>query len=289
MKKITKIKLFRGISLMLCIIMLMLNTQLFAFAVDVSPLADENIPDATPEATLPEDTPSENPFELGEGELPYAQLQELSPLDVALPETLTRAQAIEKGHVNRLWAQEKNMQSVLYQNQNGTKTAYVFDKPVKYVDADGNIKDKNTTIAATGIAGYAYAMTENSFSAYFGSTAANGVLIQYGDYTFSMKPETSLLVSTPMLGEDAKSVIYNGAFGAQTALRYETQLSGVKEDIILMRNVGKYAFNFLLTTSGLTPVQQENGGWIFYMLIKPVYVEEQKILEVETGARFLQV
>ena len=66
---------------------------------------------------------------------------------------------------------------------------------MKYVDADGNIKDKNTTIKTTGIAGYAYAMTENSFSACFGSTAANGVLIRYGDYTFSMKPETSLLDS----------------------------------------------------------------------------------------------
>ena len=52
---------------------------------------------------------------------------------------------------------------------------------MKYVDADGNIKDKNTTIKTTGIAGYAYAMTENSFSAYFGSTAANGVLIRYED------------------------------------------------------------------------------------------------------------
>ena len=247
---------------MLCIIMLMLNAQLFVFAVDEAPPDAENTPDtATPEATLPAETPSENLFELGEGELPYAQLQALSPLDVALPETITRAQAIEKGHVNRLYAQEKTLGAVLYQNQNGTKTAYVFDKPVKYVDADGNIKDKNTTIAATGIAGYAYAMTENSFSAYFGSTASNGVMIQYEDYAFSMKPETSLLVSTPTLGEDARSVIYNGAFGAQTALRYETQLSGVKEDIILMRNVGKYAFNFLLTTSGLTPVQKENGGW----------------------------
>jgi len=247
---------------MLCIIMLMLNAQLFVFAVDETPPDAENTPDtAIPEATLPAETPSENPFELGAGELPYAQLQTLSPLDVALPETITRAQAIEKGHVNRLYAQEKTLGAVLYQNQNGTKTAYVFDKPVKYVDADGNIKDKNTTITATGIAGYAYAMTENSFSAYFGSTAANGVMIQYEDYAFSMKPETSLLVSTPTLGEDARSVIYNGAFGAQTALRYETQLSGVKEDIILMRNVGKYAFNFLLTTSGLTPVQKENGAW----------------------------
>ena len=147
MKNSTIRKLFRGISLMLCIIMMVQLTQLFVFAVDVSPPDAEN----TPEATLPADSPSENPFALGEGELPYAQLQELSPLDVALPETITRAQAIEKGHVNRLYAQEKNMQSVLYQNQNGTKTAYVFDKPVKYVDADGNIKDKNTTIAASAM------------------------------------------------------------------------------------------------------------------------------------------
>ena len=117
MKRKNKMRLFRGISLMLCIIMLMLNAQLFVFAVDEAPPDAENTPDtATPEATLPAETPSENLFELGEGELPYAQLQALSPLDVALPETITRAQAIEKGHVNRLYAQEKTLGAVLYQN-----------------------------------------------------------------------------------------------------------------------------------------------------------------------------
>ncbi|MBE6588551.1 MAG: hypothetical protein E7643_00090 [Ruminococcaceae bacterium] len=177
------------------------------------------------------------------------------------PETVSLEQTIEKGHVNRLFAQEKSLQTVIYQNQNGSKTSYVYDKPVKYITSDGEIRDKNTSISETGLAGYSYAMTENSFSAYFGNNASNGIMISFENHSMSMKPENSLIVSPVKLGADGKSIVYNGVFGANTALRYQTQLSGIKEDIVLMSNIGKYSFRFLLTTSGLAPIKTEQGEW----------------------------
>ena len=74
MKRTTKMKLFRGMSLILCIIMMMQLTQLFVFAVGEDPPAAETNGEATPI----DNTLSENLFELGEGELPYAQLHRTS-------------------------------------------------------------------------------------------------------------------------------------------------------------------------------------------------------------------
>lgn len=209
------------------------------------------------------DTELDQPFSpLEEGDLSYAQLQALKVEDVVLPEAITFAEAREKEHVNRLYAQENNLNTAVFQNRSGTKTAYVFDKPIKYVTSTGEIKDKSTRITATKLSGYAYAMADNSFQVYFGPTTAKGVRLDYGAYSLSMLPEPSALVSAVALGEDARSVIYNGAFGANTALRYTTELSGIKEDVILLSNVGKYSFRFLLTASGLTPVQLDSGAWV---------------------------
>lgn len=217
---------------------------------------------AETEDPLLTDAPLEQPFSpLEEGDLPFAQLQALRVEDVVLPETITLAEAQEKEHVNRLYAQEQNLSTAVFQNRSGTKTAYVFDKPIKYVTSTGETRDKSTRITPTKLSGYAYAMTDNSFQAYFGPTTAKGITVSYGDYSLSMLPEPSALVSTATLSEDERCVIYNGVFGANTALRYTTQLSGVKEDVVLLSNVGKTTFRFLLTTVGLSPVQLEHRGW----------------------------
>ncbi len=267
-KKISKsrqtfLKRQRILSMLLCMLLLLFSCSFTITALETPEQAtstESNVA-STVEQELSFETT--NRLELGEGELPFSQLQELDPKDVQRPETVSLEQAIEKGHVNRLYAQETSLQTVIFQNQNGSKTSYIFDKPVKYITTDGIIKDKNTKIEATGLAGYAYAMTDNSFQAYFGKAiATNGVRIQYGNYSFVMKAEPSSVVATPQLSTDGKSVTYNGAFGAMTAVRYQTQLFGIKEDIILRQDIGKYTFRFLLTATEVMPVQKEAGQWM---------------------------
>ena len=262
MKYSVKMKHLRLTSFLLCALILLLSCPITTIADDTTGAATTTAEQTQTEAatqsslagaTLPDEV-------LGPGELPYEDLQALRVEDVARPETVTLAMAQEAQHVNRLDEQETNLHTVIFQNRGGNKTAYVYSQPVKYVTADGLVRDKDTAITESTLAGIAYAMTDNSITAYFAPTTSGGVVIEFAGHAARMIPEGSTLVSTATRGEGDNEILYNNAFGARTVLRYQTQLNGVKEDIILLQNVGKYSFNFLLTTA-LTPVEA-NGTWV---------------------------
>ena len=262
MKYSVKMKHLRLTSFLLCALILLLSCPITTIADDTTGAATTTAEQTQTEAatqsslagaTLPDEV-------LGPGELPYEDLQALRVEDVARPETVTLAMAQEAQHVNRLDEQETNLHTVIFQNRGGNKTAYVYSQPVKYVTADGLVRDKDTAITESTLAGFAYAMTDNSITAHFAPTTSGGVVIEFAGHGMRMIPEGSTLVSTATRGDGDNEILYNNAFGARTVLRYQTQLNGVKEDIILLQNVGKYSFNFLLTTA-LTPVEA-NGTWV---------------------------
>ncbi|MBQ8415682.1 MAG: hypothetical protein IJX13_02090, partial [Clostridia bacterium] len=197
---------------------------------------------------------------LGPGEKTLLELQGLRVEDVERPEVVSLAAAMEKQHVNRLHEQEEALNTVMFQNRDGSTTTYIYTVPVKYVSEDGSIKDKSTAItASTAETGYSYAMTQNDVKAYFGNALTIGVRVKYGEYSVTMKPAAAALVQ-PTVTAGGNTVLYEGVFGTGTAISYETQLSGVKEDIILYSNVGKNTFSFTLTTNGLTPALID-GVW----------------------------
>lgn len=267
MKYLSKMRKLRVISMILCIAMMAMSIPMTVTALDDPSTTEEapasTVATATDAPKAPESTWTPTIVEEtlpGIGEKTIAELQTMRVEDVELPETITLETARQKGHVNRLYEQETDLQTVIFQNQSGNMTAYIYDRPVKYIDANGTVRDKDTAIAVSPLAGYAYAMTDNSVRVYFASNATDGVMVQYGDAAIIMRAEPSLLVSTVSLGDEDNVVLYNHAFGARTVLRYQTQLNGVKEDIILLSNVGKNTFNFHLTMQGVTPVE-ENGEW----------------------------
>ena len=259
-----KTKTLRFFAWFLCLCMLVLSYPLATFA------EEEYTKNETASETVSEDSTTVTESDslqigtalLGAGEKTIQELRTMRVEDADLPETISLDQAYALGHVNRLHAQENSLNSVLLQNQNGTKTAYIYSKPVKYVAADGTVRDKSSSIGTTSLAGYAYAMEDNSTKVYFSSLASGGVTLRYEDYVLTMKPQTSLLVSSASLGEDENTVLYNNAFGARTVLMYQTNLYGVKEDIVLLNNVGKYAFTFQVIAAGMTTVQLD-GAWYF--------------------------
>ena len=70
-------------------------------------------------------------FELLEGELPLDQLKNAQLSDADLPAVISRELADERQHVNRLYEQEPDDYTVMFQNRDGGKTVYVFSTPVK--------------------------------------------------------------------------------------------------------------------------------------------------------------
>ncbi|MCR4682008.1 MAG: hypothetical protein K5647_01615 [Clostridiales bacterium] len=70
-------------------------------------------------------------FTLEEGDLAFSELKNavLDPADI--PDVISPSLAAEREHVNRLYAQEPDDYTVMFQNRDGSKTTYVFSKPVK--------------------------------------------------------------------------------------------------------------------------------------------------------------
>ena len=58
-----------------------------------------------------------------------------------IPEVISAECIAENKHVNRLYSEEKDLNTIVFQNRDGGKTIYLFNEPIKYIDNQGNIKD----------------------------------------------------------------------------------------------------------------------------------------------------
>ena len=196
-----------------------------------------------------------------------------------LPETMTLASAMSAGHVKRLRDEEPDLYTVVFENADGTNTAYIFSEPVKY-DDNGVIRDKSTSIFAIAssdalpsaignASSYAYKTTNNDVKVYFGASSSQGVSLTYQEYTIRSYPETSGggastyalqaqasgVLSTTAIGyasENAKNALqYASGVGRGSVLEYIPTLNGLKENIVLSSFTGQTAFAFRYETNGL--------------------------------------
>lgn len=69
--------------------------------------------------------------ELLAGDLPLDKLADAYLDDEDLPQIIGRDLANARGHVNRLYEQEPDCYTIMFQNRDGSKTAYLFSTPVK--------------------------------------------------------------------------------------------------------------------------------------------------------------
>ena len=128
---------------------------------------------------------------IGQGEMTLEELSKININDVVIPECISQENAKSREHVNRLCSQEKNLNTVVFQNRDGSKTAYIFTNPVKYLDQDNSIKDKSTVISHSSNGNYSYAMENNSVRAFFPEDISKGVLLQFNGYSLTMSPVSS--------------------------------------------------------------------------------------------------
>ncbi|MDD4124812.1 MAG: hypothetical protein PHW77_03695 [Eubacteriales bacterium] len=68
-------------------------------------------------------------------------------IDGEMPQVLGDNERLSK-HVKRLYDSE-DMYSIVFKNSDQTETKYVFNEPIKYVDDNGNVKDKSTELSYT--------------------------------------------------------------------------------------------------------------------------------------------
>jgi hypothetical protein len=143
------------------------------------------------------------------------------------PEIITDEMIRQGKHVNRLWEQEPDLNSILFQNKDGTKTLYTYDEPVKYKDKDGKIKDKNTELS-TGIdktsykTNYQYTNQENDVRLYFPKkiSSANGVIFENNETTIQVYPSYKIENKAPQESKIEEETSQNG--GVEEASKQDT-------------------------------------------------------------------
>ena len=91
-------------------------------------------------------------FELEPGDLPFEQLKDAVLAAEDIPACIDPALAEARGHVNRLYLQEPDDNTVTFQNRDGSKTIYVFSHPVKGMTASmtAAIQVNGSVVSFTG-------------------------------------------------------------------------------------------------------------------------------------------
>ena len=189
------------------------------------------------------------------------------------------------GHVERL-PEEEELNSYVFKNADGSKTAYFLDEDVKYVNSAGEVVEKNVALVALDSG---FTTRSSNISLALPNDLARGITLAHGSATVSLTPvkaglTESASVATASLFEALDQALvsaptgislgradYAGAFGLGTTLRYTPPLSGVKEDVILDRYRGQNSFSFTLQTGTLS-VYNEDGR---YFIAESAEAEEK--------------
>lgn len=199
-----------------------------------------------------------------------------------VPDAVGFESAKSKNHVARAFEKEKDeLNSLVFLNEDGTYTKYLYDYPVKFVDESGSIKDISLDIVAE--ANGSYKRKQGGTSASFSEKVADGIKLSGDGASISLYPKIPTQVRQPVVtGEmgklPLKSLLYSAEninsldkktvsyyYNDSTSLEYSLTYTGFKEDIVVSEYTGQTEYVFTLKTGGLT-LTEDNGN--FYLTDK---------------------
>lgn len=188
-----------------------------------------------------------------------------------VPEIIGYDYAVSKAHIQRLYEKEgDHLDTVIFRNADGTETAYVFDYPVKYVDAKGVVQDITLDIADSAVVG-GFETANSSAVTTFSRNLSDGIALRGNNTTLSLVPHlptkssnatrsgTATLTADSVAKRiDRKTVAYE--YDSKTTIEYSLTYTGFKEDIVVSEYTGQTEYEFTLYTNGLT-LKEINGAF----------------------------
>ena len=188
-----------------------------------------------------------------------------------VPEIVGYDTAVARTHIARMYDEEgDNLNQVIFLNADGTRTAYFYDHPVKYVDETGKIKDISLDIAETDVAGQ-FETAANSSVTTFSKNVTDGIGLRSENASISLVPHlptaaTKSLSATKVVANATAQKINNKTvaytYDDKTTLEYSLTYTGFKEDIVVKEYTGQTRYDFTLYTNGLK-LEERNGS--FYL------------------------
>ncbi|MCM1508911.1 MAG: hypothetical protein NC177_17525 [Ruminococcus flavefaciens] len=166
-----------------------------------------------------------------------------------IPEAIDYEVAAEKGHCERLYDEEPDLNTMVFKNVDNSNSLYYFNYPVKYYDDNGVVRDK-TSLLVDDESSESFVSNFTDIKTSFSKNLEDGISLEYKDTQLTMLP---MFVDSDEcegeLSEDSKNVVYD--CGESVSLDYALTYTGFKENIILDQYNGISKFDFLLNTNGL--------------------------------------
>lgn len=198
------------------------------------------------------------------------------------------ANATEAGNLSkRVFEAETALNTMVYDNGDGTYTMDVYAMDIKYMDQAGKVVDKSNRLILD--VNDTYYNPDNNITTRFPKNLSAGVSLQYDTYDITMTPivssksfverialqATENKISMNPLGFEATAEVtgveYSEVFSNNISIRYYPMFNGIKEEIVLEKYEGINEFQFVLETNGLEV--SDDGGVIY--LIDP---EKQSVV-----------
>ena len=155
------------------------------------------------------------------------------------------------------------------ENRDGSNTVYLFSEPISFVDDNGNLKTKDISVEKQTDKklkdnGYDYTNGQNDYRINFSKDSSKGIEAVIGNYSYSIVPYSDTKAEgTESVAEFSNEKFevfqYENIYGEGTNLRFYPQLNGLKDEIVLNRNINKNSFSFELKTNNCTAKLNEDG------------------------------
>lgn len=171
---------------------------------------------------------------------------------------------VQSDHAERLHADEGNdLNKLVFRNQDGSKTMYLYDHPVKYRDELGQTHDISLEIVDTEDSAYPFRTKANSVVTSFPASLSDGITLSGNGVTLRLvaPPPTGITaLSHSARRVDKNTISYT--YDSKTTIEYALTYTGFKEDIVVSEYTGQTEYPFILYTNGLNLTEIDGSYYL---------------------------
>ena len=184
---------------------------------------------------------------------------------------------LDKANLDSYILETQELDNITVKHSDGQFYASSFGVDVKYTDENGEIKFIDTSFVSTGFlesvfGDYNYKNKANSFTAEYSKNPMTGIRMSSDIYELKMSmldnsadEKITAGIKNDSRSDNTEAFRYDNAFGQDTYVNYYNTFTGIKEDIVLEKNIGQSRFDFLINVDNLIPILSEDSRLIHYV------------------------
>ena len=198
-------------------------------------------------------------------------------------------------------ADSENLSSFTAINENGSKSLYIFEQPIKYIDTetgkiefyDNTLKDSNSKNSQGST--YAYENSKGDVKVYLPEVISDGVKLVKDEYYMEFKPLTDEsqtisqaeskieLKNYTFVNQKQKVAEYKSSYAEGYNFQFMPVNGGIKENIYIEQYNGVNKISYLINAGELSPMLDDNKMTVEFIdenndesifIIMPTFIQD---------------